>query len=795
MDATARPLARSRRRGRLLRTLLVFILIAAALVTDGLLQPAPPAEAAAIEPIPTTGAMVWVSQDRPTRLRAAVQSESGMTFGPPLGAGFHELGYNALGYRKADRYLYGMVENTNQLIKIANNGDVTVAPTPVSGLPERTLPPVYTKPGFNQGTFGGPSANGIDYTDTYFIREGTENTRLYAVNVVANSSTLITTNVKVPNLADFVWKDGYLWGMEGGTSIFRIKPTAPGKEWVVEEFAVTALRDPAGQALTRAPYGAQWVYGNGNLGVSANGAVTGKFYQIMITGSTAVKPTFSIVSVSTGPTSDQNDGASYTGPVLDLGIEKTAVEPTVYAGGQVNYRLLITNHSAAPSTGYTVTDTLPSTLSDLSTPTPGCAINGRTLTCTGAELAPGQIRGVKIAGRVVAGTTGCIDNLAAVIGNERDEVDANNSSKATVCVVDLPPPVTSGYTLKKTVDRPFLVAGESATYTVEVTNVGNSRFTGATFRDDLTGVLDDVDQVQFTASGVSYTAPTLSWTGNLELGQTVKISYTVRARAFATGDNLLINTIEGGICRSSADCITRTPVKAYTVTKSADVADAHAGDVVTYTLVAANVGQVAYTDAVMTDDLTDVAKDAVYGATVGTFPGSASVVGGVLTWTGPLEVGEAIRVSYTVTVKAAGAPGADLLMNNVVVASARGGQCASASASSPGSTTACAVQIPIRAFRPALTIVKMMHTLGHVGEAPSLDPDAAPRVVAGTSVTWHYVVTNTGDVTITGIAVTDDQGVSVTCPSAQLAPNAAMTCGGTDPSILGWGMFTNLPSP
>jgi uncharacterized repeat protein (TIGR01451 family) len=58
------------------------------------------------------------------------------------------------------------------------------------------------------------------------------------------------------------------------------------------------------------------------------------------------------------------------------------------------------------------------------------------------------------------------------------------------------------------------------------------------------------------------------------------------------------------------------------------------------------------------------------------------------------------------------------------------------------------------------------------------DADLAPGpfIPVGDSVTWTYVVTNTGDATVNDIVVTDDQGVVVTCPAATLAPGASMTC-------------------
>jgi len=59
-----------------------------------------------------------------------------------------------------------------------------------------------------------------------------------------------------------------------------------------------------------------------------------------------------------------------------------------------------------------------------------------------------------------------------------------------------------------------------------------------------------------------------------------------------------------------------------------------------------------------------------------------------------------------------------------------------------------------------------------------LDADVAPGpfLVIGTTVSWTYVVTNMGNFTLGDIAVTDDQGVFVSCPAVLLAPGESMTC-------------------
>ena len=66
----------------------------------------------------------------------------------------------------------------------------------------------------------------------------------------------------------------------------------------------------------------------------------------------------------------------------------------------------------------------------------------------------------------------------------------------------------------------------------------------------------------------------------------------------------------------------------------------------------------------------------------------------------------------------------------------------------------------------------------------------SPDIPVGDPVTWTYLVTNTGNVTVSEIAVVDDQGVVVTCPKTVLAVAEAMTCSGTGSAVAGW--YRNL---
>ena len=79
---------------------------------------------------------------------------------------------------------------------------------------------------------------------------------------------------------------------------------------------------------------------------------------------------------------------------------------------------------------------------------------------------------------------------------------------------------------------------------------------------------------------------------------------------------------------------------------------------------------------------------------------------------------------------------------------------------------------------PAISIEKRTN-----GQRATLAP--GPTLTAGSAVTWTYLVTNTGDVALTTVSVTDNKGVAVACPKTSLRPGEAMTCTGSGTAIAG----------
>jgi len=70
------------------------------------------------------------------------------------------------------------------------------------------------------------------------------------------------------------------------------------------------------------------------------------------------------------------------------------------------------------------------------------------------------------------------------------------------------------------------------------------------------------------------------------------------------------------------------------------------------------------------------------------------------------------------------------------------------------------------------------------------DTPSGPEITAGATVNWTYVVTNTGEVQLTAVSVTDNRGVAVTCPKTALAPGESMTC--TASGTATTGQYSNI---
>ena len=172
-----------------------------------------------------------------------------------------------------------------------------------------------------------------------------------------------------------------------------------------------------------------------NLGSLANGASAIITIQVTPTATGTITNS----AIVTGNENDPNTGNNNTGPVTttvdpppptnaDVSITKAdSPDPVPSVGQNLTYTITVTNNGPATATGVVMTDTLPSTVSWVSTNTTQGSCSGTTtVTCNLGTLNNGASATITIV--VMTGPpAGMIGNTASVTSNENDPNTANNS--------------------------------------------------------------------------------------------------------------------------------------------------------------------------------------------------------------------------------------------------------------------------------------------------------------------------------------------------------------------------------
>jgi len=269
----------------------------------------------------------------------------------------------------------------------------------------------------------------------------------------------------------------------------------------------------------------------------------------------------------------------------------------------------------------------------------------------------------------------------------------------------------AGLFIENTANVGTTTPGSTVTFSIKVTNTGQTAYAGAILTDDLTGVLDDAAynaNATATSGSVSYTSPSLTWTGNLAVGAIATISYSVTVANPDLGNRSLVGTVlssaAGSVCPSTSPAASCTAtvtvlVPALAITLAAGSGTTIPGAKVNYTLTVANNGQTPYTATSVTLALAGALDDAVYNADAVASAGSLSYTEGTgaLVWTGDVGLGIVITITGSVTVRDPD-PG-DKTVTAVASSSAAGSTCPSGS-----SNTACTSAVQVKV--PALTITK-----------------------------------------------------------------------------------------
>ena len=361
--------------------------------------------------------------------------------------------------------------------------------------------------------------------------------------------------------------------------------------------------------------------------------------------------------------------------------------------------------------------------------------------------------------------------------------DANNKGATSGCAAE---PVTvhnppSIKIVKSATPLVVTKAGQTVTYTFVVTNTGGTGLTGVTVTDKFTSP-STADALATPIECVSLATPTGTCSGtstSLAIGQsaTFKVTYAVTPADLANGVINNSSTASGTSTTTPATKVTSPPSTASVAT--ADLVTAKSvtppsgtnvkpTQVLTYTLTFANTKGTAPAPVTFTDTLKDVTDDAAVTTPPALATGSGLTVGSVsgtkFTITGTVPAKTVDTVTFKVTVNSVSTDKGNHVLNNYLIPT--------------GTTTpkSCLTTNPDCTTNPvpAITIVK----------------SATPATVAtvGQTVTYKFVVTNTGGTTLSNVSVTDKftspATDTLTSPidCVSLA-NPTGTCSGTTTSL------------
>ncbi|MEP6479120.1 MAG: hypothetical protein ABJB03_06995 [Rhodoglobus sp.] len=427
--------------------------------------------------------------------------------------------------------------------------------------------------------------------------------------------------------------------------------------------------------------------------------------------------------------------------------------------------------------GWSASDNLPAGLVVSSTPDPAT-------TCVNASLtAPSGAGTVSFAGDLagtIAQRTSCTFAVDVVPATTTAQGGApqtfqNCASNFGASVgLDLPAacavvsfPAVAQLAISKSSSASTNVAeGDVITYSITATNTGGADYTAtvpASVTDDLSGVLDDADYNADASASLpgapSYTAPVLGWSGTLPAGTSVTITYSVTVTL--AGDGLIENAACVPAAEASSDaCATVSTQVAIapsiglvkSVSPSAP-ADFIVGNAVIYSFVVTNTGNLVLNNPAVSE----VSFDGTGTTPVIACPATPSLApGSQMTCTAPYTIVQDDVDNHSL---------ADPLVNEAVAS-------ATASNSAQVESETASAQLPA-VQTPAVTLAKSARD--------------GSFTQAGQIVTYDFLITNAGNVTLTDASVAetafDGSGVvsPITCPAAatSLTPGAQVTCTAT----------------
>ncbi|MBM6401831.1 DUF7507 domain-containing protein [Phycicoccus sonneratiae] len=288
-------------------------------------------------------------------------------------------------------------------------------------------------------------------------------------------------------------------------------------------------------------------------------------------------------------------------------------------------------------------------------------------------------------------------------------------------------------------------AGDTVTYTFTVTNTGARTLTDARIRDEVVGVTDLLCADSLAPGASAECSADLVLTQeDVDRG---RIDNTASVTALTPESTLLSHDASAAVVLVPAPGIDL--VKSASEVQDLDGNGADAGDTITYTFTVRNTGTTRLTDVRLTD--------AMLG------------LDGEPCTTEPLLPGETLGCDAAVV----------HVLTQADVDAGSVANTASVTATTPAGTAPTDTSSTVTPL-DRVAALRLDKTVG-----PIVDANGSGRTDAGDTVTYGFTITNTSNVTLTGVALTDARlGLEdEVCGTDTLAPGASTECT-SDPYVL-----------
>ncbi len=403
-----------------------------------------------------------------------------------------------------------------------------------------------------------------------------------------------------------------------------------------------------------------------SIAITVSGTIASNFAGTL-TNNATVKPS---EPNSTGDTATKT---TVVNRLPKLSITKSAADG-VLAGDSLTYTITVTNTGQADAIGTVITDTIPASL-----------LGGYwTSTTTGAATVTnggsGSGRFVRLTANIPAGSSNSV--VITIKAKTDPGIDTTLINRATATPAEPVPPVSASKTVRvrkipvvsiSKAGPAQLDAGEQIVYTLLITNIGVSNANNLLISDVIPVQVQNPTW-QATANGSAQVVANgtgagnnLGVTVNIPAGQGNSVSVVITGKvdpAFSgsfTNGATAIPAESGSVPASSNQVTTTVSQRPNIHVMKAGPASVNAGEVVTYTITATNMGPSNATNTTITDAVPATLTNVSWTATAS---GAASVSSGASGTGNSVSVagniaagaGNSINITITGTVPASSAP-------------------------------------------------------------------------------------------------------------------------------------------